>query len=642
MSVLVPSAPTGACSEPRQPGHPSSQGATTTSGGWREALLAALLLTLWSLAERGFSGARWSDVPIIKSFVDPRLYRQDPFIWTLHNDTPAAYPYQLLAAAVRGVPWLSFEQVLFLVYLPFTVAALALLYRIGLELTGSRASTMLFLLLYVVGFRLVTFGSAVLHSAETTPQILALPFQLGAFYVFMQGRLPAAGLLMGLGMNLHVPSTVYLAGALVVCGLLSFRRLNPRSGLVAIALLLLAGAPTVVGLLRQHNFELPLWALNLARAELATDTSFTVNLNGRVLVGYNLLGLGLAALAWWKAPAGAGRRAVLCFCIAVGLMCLGALLFFDLSLRTPLSTLVARLQLPRSAWLLNVFGLLYLAHLLSVGWRGGSVPRPLALLVVAAMLAAPADFSPLDPLLFAAEALLLAVLLVPRDVLRSLGWWAPWGLALVGAAAGVARLRTRELDFQISMHTALIFAGLAAAWGLSRLLRRRGWSEARAVVPAVLLGLSVATAVTRTDEWLEAWAHKGGLKSAAEFQEWARTQTPTDSIFLLLPSEPNNHDFYERAERGIFLVRDRANQVVYFPEHSVEFERRVRALGVAQPLRYREALDPAYRRLTEERVRDLAREFGVTHFVPAWPGAFSFPIVYQSGAWTVYQVSAGS
>jgi hypothetical protein len=70
--------------------------------GWREPLLAGLLFTLWSLSTRGFDGARWSDVPIIKSFADPRLYRQDPFIMVLHDGTPAAYPYQLIAAVVQA------------------------------------------------------------------------------------------------------------------------------------------------------------------------------------------------------------------------------------------------------------------------------------------------------------------------------------------------------------------------------------------------------------------------------------------------------------------------------------------------------------------------------------------------------------
>ena len=55
-------------------------------------------------------------------------------------------------------------------------------------------------------------------------------------------------------------------------------------------------------------------------------------------------------------------------------------------------------------------------------------------------------------------------------------------------------------------------------------------------------------------------------------------------------------------------------------------------------LRYREELDQAYRRLTEERVRDLASRFKVTYFVPARAGDFSFPIVYQEGGWTVYEV----
>jgi hypothetical protein len=155
---------------------------------------------------------------------------------------------------------------------------------------------------------------------------------------------------------------------------------------------------------------------------------------------------------------------------------------------------------------------------------------------------------------------------------------------------------------------------------------------------ALAVGALVAAGVERVDEWLYVSAHKGGLRAAADFQDWARTETPIDSVFLLLPGEPNNNTFYENAERAVYLVRERANQAVYFRQHSFEFERRVRALGIEQPLRYREELDPAYRRLTEERVRALAADFGVTHFVPARPANFTFPVVYQSGGWTVYEV----
>jgi hypothetical protein len=628
-----------------------------------------MLLTAWSLAERGFSGGRWSDVPIIKSFADPRLYRQDPFIWTLHEGTPAAYPYQLIAALVRALPWLSLDQALFLLYFPATIAALALLYRIGTLLSGIREAALLFGLLYVAGFRLLTVGSAVLHSAELTPQTLALPFQLASVYALLVRHVALAGVLMGLAFNLHAPTTVYMAAAIGVYEILSIRRLGFKSVAVSLILVVLAGAPTIVGSLLRHGDQLPLWALNLARAELATDTSLATHFSSRPVIVYNLLGLALIKLALRSAPADAGRRAVLLFGLAVGLMCLVAWVFFDLTLRTAFSTLVARLQLPRSAWILDVFGLLYLSRYLVLGWWTTKVPRPLVLLIVAAMLAAPPDFVPLDPLLIAAELLLLACFVTSAAIVRRICWWAPWALALLGGLAGLFHLEFKELDFELGLRTAVVFMGLAAGWGIAQELTRAGRAEA-AEAPAsavgeaaawsrgtadplpqrgtagwlwggalaLAFGALTAVGVQRVDQWLYASAHKGGLKAAADFQEWARTQTPVDSVFLILPSEPNNNSFYENAERAVFLVRERANQAVYFSEHSFEFERRVRALGIEQPLRYREELDPAFRRLTEEHVRALSREFGVTHFVPARPGNFTFPVVYQAGGWTAYEV----
>lgn len=632
-SVTVPPTPTHRAD-------PWSPGGRAPSRGraWGEALLVGAAATLFSLAERGYSGARWSDAPIIKSFADPRLYRNDPFVWSLHDGTPAAYTYQLMALVARALPMLTLDQALFLLYLPATVAALALLYRLGLALVGRRDATLLFLVLYVAGYRLVTVGSAILHSAEATPQTLALPLQLGSLYALVRQRLALAGLLMGLALNLHAPTTVYLAAALALYEVLSFRRLGLGAVTRSVGLLALAGAPMLVGSLLHHTDQLPLWALSLARAELATDISLATHFTTRPLLLYNLLGLALAALAWRRAPAGEGRRLTLLFLAAVGLMCLGALLFFDLSLRTPFSTLVARLQLPRSAWLLDLFGLLYLAYYLAVGWDRGEPSRPLALLLLAGMLAAEPDFTPLDPLLSSAIALTLLGALVPSRTLRRLQWWAPWVLAPLAVGLGLRGVELREFDFALSVRSGAVFGGLVLGWGLSALLRRRAGRSVRAALPGVAMGLLSVILVQRVDSWLYVNAHRGGLQAAAQFQEWARTQTPVDSVFLILPSEPNNATFYKNAERALFLVRERANQAVYFREHNFEFERRVRALGVSQPLRYREELDQAYRRLTEDRVRELARDFGVTYFVPARDGNFSFPIVYQSGGWTVYEV----
>src|SRR3954468_14988997 len=80
---------------------------------WHEALAVGCLLTLWSLLFRGFEGGRWSDIPIFKSFVDPRLYLNDPFVYSLHKGTPAAYTYRFIAAAIGLLAPLPLEWALF-------------------------------------------------------------------------------------------------------------------------------------------------------------------------------------------------------------------------------------------------------------------------------------------------------------------------------------------------------------------------------------------------------------------------------------------------------------------------------------------------------------------------------------------------
>jgi hypothetical protein len=106
-----------------------------------------------------------------------------------------------------------------------------------------------------------------------------------------------------------------------------------------------------------------------------------------------------------------------------------------------------------------------------------------------------------------------------------------------------------------------------------------------------------------------------------------------------LPSEPNNDNFYKNSERALFLVRERANQAVYFPQHNDEFRLRLEALGISDPVAYKQDLDRAYRRLGEPQLRAIARDFGATHFVPARTVELPFPIVYQRGGWTVYEIT---
>ena len=616
-------------------------------GSWREALLAGVLGTLASLLFRGFDGGRWSDIPIFKSFVDTRLYVNDPFIQALQEGTPAAFTYQLIAWVIGALWWLPLDGALFVLFVPASVASLAVGYLIARQLVRDRLSAILFLALYVSGFRLLTVGSPILHSAELTPAFLALPLQLGALYAFLRERHALVGVIAGLAVVIHAPTSSYVGLAIGLAYLLRLRHYGIRNTATAGLLMVLCSAPTVVGALMQHAAPLPGWALQLARIELATDLSVAVNWSRSGFLIYNVVGGLLLLVALLAARPTPERRAVLALFAGVVLLCAVAWVFIDIALRGPISTMVARLQLPRAVWIVDLLGLVYLADLLRRAWAEQQVPRIVVLVLTGALLVSPSDFVPLEPIWTVATFLLMAGLAAAR--------WLPAqqhrrirlalsGLAVLSviAFAGLWLVTRRfwQFDLDDGLKAAAMVGVLLAGWGVVWAAGRK--LPARSALAAGLIVLVVGAFLVRgSTDWLYQARHRGGLASAAQFQEWARTQTPLDSVFLILPSEPNNDAFYMNADRALYLVRERANQAVYFPSHNEEFRGRVEGLGVSNVLRYREEMDQAYRRLTEERIRELAARYKVTHFVPARAGDFSFPVVYREGGWTVYEVRAG-
>ncbi len=157
------------------PLHQTRAGAVVT--GWRlpEALIAALAMLPWSLAVRGYEGGRWWDVPVVKSFVDPTLYRNDPFVGALHDGTPAAYPYQLIALVVGALRSLPLEQALLALYLPATLASLALLYMIALRLTGLAAALLLVFGGWLGGTLVFVHGERVLNRIDEPAKRAVVP-----------------------------------------------------------------------------------------------------------------------------------------------------------------------------------------------------------------------------------------------------------------------------------------------------------------------------------------------------------------------------------------------------------------------------------------------------------------------------------
>lgn len=600
-----------------------------------------LVFTLWSVAFRGFDGGRWSDVPIFKSFMDPRLYTRDPFIAALHDGTPAAFTYQAIGLLGRLV---GLDPALALLFVPASIASLAILYQLARDITGERLAAGLFLLLYVASFRLLTVGSTILHSAETTPAFLALPFQVGGLLAALRGRQWLAGLLLGVGLDVHAPTTILVALSVGAVWLALMPSVGIRPPLIGGLVLLLAGAPAIVGSIGQHTDALPLWALYLAKSELATDISTTTAFETWHLRLRNLLGAALLITAFLCPPPRRHKLQLLALAGASLLMCLAAVIFFDLSLKTPLSTLAARLQFPRSVWLVNVFGLMLVASFMVRSWRAGTVPRWLLAALGASLLLSSRDFIPWEPIWPVATSLTIALIVVKR-YLPTIASQATIvaGIALLATLAGVllASITGRRIsDVDVSqglLVSTLTLLAIVTVVVAARLNRQK--PSTPVVAAGSLVVICAALGLARFESWQFQRSHAGGLRAAEEFQTWARTSTPIDSVFLTLPSEPNNDNFYKQSERALYLVRERANQAVYFPRHNEEFRLRLEALGIDDPVAYKADLDRAYRRLNESQLRSLARDFGVTHFVPARAVELPFPVVYQSGGWTVYEIS---
>src|SRR5215212_6048915 len=214
----------------------------------------------------------------------------------------------------------------------------------------------------------------------------------------MRERHALTGIVAGLAIVVHAPTSSYVGLAIGLAYLLRVRHYGLRNVALAGLLMLLCSAPAVVGALLQHAEPLPGWALQLARIELATDLSVAVNWGRSGLLLYNLIGGLLLATAMLAAPARSSRRTVLALFAAVAVLCAVAFVFIDVSLRGPISTLVARLQLPRAAWVVDVLGLVFLAHLLRRAWSERLAPRPLIVVLVGALLVSPSDFVPLEPI----------------------------------------------------------------------------------------------------------------------------------------------------------------------------------------------------------------------------------------------------
>ncbi len=616
---------------------------------WTEAALAGLAGTLASLLYYGFSGARWVDAPILRSFMDPRLFANDPFVAPFHALTPAAIPYRLLAFVAVRVSSDSLDPGLLVLYLPCTLAALALVYALAWRLFEQRASALAALALSLSGMRLLSIGSPTLHSAEMTPQVLALPFELGGLLALLVDRPTLAGLLLGLAFNLHAPIAGQLGLLFGGWLLLRWRVLGPaaaaRAGLAAA----LAASPTLVGAALSHLRPLEPWEIMLALETTGSDLSVARSFDSRALALMNLVGIAFLGLLAARVRPRRGWALLGWLLAGSALLLLAGLLAVDVLDAPALATVALRLNVARAAWLPNLIGALLLGEYARQGWERGWPPRLLLLALLGAALTVPAATLPLEPLLPATMLLVLAAELVAPAAAAlpaRTGALSPWLRRLCDAATALLLLAClglglrgtglgNALDLRLALPAVAVTALLGAGLGLGRLVGSRVGGVQRVQIALLALAF-VGLAVDRN---LEDWRVpvKAGERPARAVIAWART-TPPESEFLIAPSDPFALEFLRRADRAVFVVREGANHGLYFPQNNVEFARRVRALGVQDPLRFPDELDAAYKNLTADDVRAIARDFGVRYFIPAPGERYPFPSAFRADKYVVYRI----
>src|SRR5581483_5338581 len=323
---------------------------------WREAALAGALGTAASLLVYGFDGARWVDAPILRSFMDARLYANDPFVTPFHALTPAAIPYRLIAFVAALVARDRLEPGLLALYLPCTVLALGLVYALAWRLFERRSSALIALALYLAGARLLGIGSPSLHSSEMTPQVLALPLELGALYALVVARETLAGLLLGLAFNLHAPIAGQLGLLFGGWLLLRLRALGARRAARAAGLALLAAAPTLLGAAASHLGPLEPWEIALALETTGSDLSVATAFASRASALMNLVGIAALVFLALRVRPRRARALVRWLLGGCALLLLVGLVTVDLLDQPLLATLALRLNIARASWLADLLG----------------------------------------------------------------------------------------------------------------------------------------------------------------------------------------------------------------------------------------------------------------------------------------------
>lgn len=541
-----------------------------------EGLTLSLLLALASIELVGY---RYGDsnqgitVPILKSFIDPSLYRWDAMVAT--GDRFPTLFYRTLGAVLPDTD--AVPAAFFLLYVASIAAAYAGVYRIGRFFGGPAAG--LVAMLAAIPVR-VGIANEALYRVQFSHSHIASALAIWAIVWFLEGRRLLPLLVLSLGAYNHLLYSAYVLAPCLLVVLSEWKQAGSRRTLQRLAAGILPLVPFALWALSRSAPMTREW-LELLRLR-SSFHSFPSYFGAFLPAATFLLALGTLSLS--RQPRDRRRLIALFLAAFAALFVLGTIF-------TEVVPLKAVLQAqPHRCWrflMLLLYGLA--AEGIVAGWRAGGAARAVALVTGAILV---------DPRL---EPLLPVVVFLQA----SLGRPAPatWArLLAIGALVGLAdwdgpRLEWNPTDYPIAtlVHPTVL---IAAAIGVVLAMGREAGRLTRPLVAAAAL---LATLFWFGPDTYARKRLKWESGSWREVQDWVRLNTPKDAILVTPPQETGFRVFSERTIVGEW--KDGTQQ--YFDDaFALEWGARMEVLG-------REG----FAKLEDEQLIAIAARYRATHVV---------------------------
>ena len=567
------------------------------------SFLAALLVTRLHGYRFGDSNHSFH-VPLLKSLIDARLYPDD--VQLMARDGHATFVYPALGHVLPATEWV--EPAFFVLYLIAHTVIFAAGAAIARRLFPG--SPVPLVMVFVMMARLPSLGAERGLISRFAHTDLAFGILLWALYFALAERRRAAFGLAGFAFNLQGLYALHLGAMLGLDALAERRRLGVRRMGQLAAIFLLAAAPALIWALRlvEPLTEEWLGLVSLRSAHHSLPLSFPVQSYGRYLAV-----LGLGALSLRDRPQGSAHRRVARLTVALAALLGVGVIFSEL---LPLKVVI-QAQLFRSTRFLTFFVMLYLSHFFVRTWQRGGVGR-LAVILCALALELPR----FEWLLLPAMALFL--LLEP---------WGRGGPRVVAALAGFAGalawggygVRLPLVTAQTMSYVELVADPHVMGWvivcvGACAVLGRGGRAQL-AVALAALSFLAVWSLPAFYQQRRESYR----ASRLVRLQEWMRTHTTREAVFLTPPYVSGLRVFSERSVVGEW----KDGTLLYFSSgFGREWHERMTALGLEQTF---DDLRPA-------ELRHLGARYGATYLVFRTDRPLPFRKVHRQGSWSVYRL----